>query len=115
MLCKHKKKIYISDSESQSQDVPSNVMRKRNTKIRESSSESSEFSDSSDSFSDISNTESDDSSDEEDRLEMNAEEYRNEFLDAIDMEDLEKLAKYLFITNFFFLNLIYRKRCFDGN
>ncbi|KAK6640665.1 hypothetical protein RUM44_012362 [Polyplax serrata] len=83
--------VKLSDSESQNQDIPTGVMRKRSSKLRASSSESSEFSESSDTFSDISMTESDDSSDEEERIEMDAEEFRNEFLDAIDMVELERL------------------------
>lgn len=92
--------VFVSDSESQNQDIPTGVMRKRSSKLRASSSESSEFSESSDTFSDISMTESDDSSDEEERIEMDAEEFRNEFLDAIDMVELER-----YVITF----LIYRK------
>lgn len=67
-------------------------MRKRASKVRASSSESSEFSESSDSFTDISATDSEDSSDEEDRMEIDVEECRNEFLDAINLEDIEKFV-----------------------
>lgn len=58
--------------------------------MRDSSSESSESSDSSDSSVETSSTESDDSSDEEERMDIDMEECRNEFLNSINLEVLER-------------------------
>lgn len=80
--------FFFVDSESQSQDV--SMIPKRRAKIGDSSSESGESSDDSDSSLDTSSSESEDSSDEEERMEVDMEECRDEFLNAVDLEQLEK-------------------------
>lgn len=89
----------ILDSESQSQDVSSNLISKRRSKIRESSSESGESSESSDSSEETSSSESEDSSDDEERMEVDMEESRDEFLNAVDLDQLEKYVSAIFSGN----------------
>ncbi|KAL0267027.1 UNVERIFIED_CONTAM: hypothetical protein PYX00_009406 [Menopon gallinae] len=82
--------VKLSDSESQSHDIGASEMRKRRSKLRESSSESSDSSDSSNSSTETSSSESEDSSDDE-RMDIDLEEYRDEFLNAVDLEQLENM------------------------